>query len=449
MFRRVFTAFLLAVLAALPCVARPAIDIAELRRLDGAGTRAWAAFRQPDSRCGILRDGTDGTRIYNTFEGAILSLDFNGQSRRILPLLLTDKPGEDHILKHKVRTACVLSASKSGPDYLLELTTRIDPPGTIATLRVDAEGRVLNLAGNEGLFYVVGENSRANRQIDRFEFVRTRLSRFTCMISETREECEYQFLNYAERVFSDEIRHQAFWPDALRRDHHTSLNEEIAARISDPLLLTLHKLIIANESATISPFQLWDAVLADSGLSFGPHQWDIGINADAQRIFTSLALMPSLQPRLPEPERFFKSVRRFSTGDLRDMLLLAPEVNAAMQSPAARDLILREYVAWLETDAMARARKSLPTLDPANPLHQVMLLYYIDVDNQYGAEDIKAGLRSEMERLASTSAGIAAIRTAFDARMMATPFAIAWPDKAAARLERTWTILKGLNQPRP
>ncbi len=26
------------------------------------------------------------------------------------------------------------------------------------------------------------------------------------MISETREECEYQFLNYAERVFSDEIR---------------------------------------------------------------------------------------------------------------------------------------------------------------------------------------------------------------------------------------------------
>ncbi len=72
-------------------------------------------------------------------------------------------------------------------------------------------------------------------------------------------------------------------------------------------------------------------------------------------------LTPGAETQASDPTRFFKSVRRFSTSELRDMLLLAPEVNAAMQSPAARELILQNYVAWLEKDAMARARSNLPT----------------------------------------------------------------------------------------
>jgi hypothetical protein len=440
---RLILSWMLIVAAMLPAAARPPIDVAELRRLDGAGLRAWAAFRQAEDRCGIIRDGTGDTKIYNTFAGAVLTLDFAGTPRRILPLMLTDKPGEDHVLKHKVRTPCVVSVRPDGPDYLLEVTTRREPPGTTATLRVDAEGRLRNLAGNAGLFYVVGENSRGNRQVDRFEFVRNRLDRFTCLLNETREQCEYQFLNYAERVFSDEIRHQAFWPDPDRRTHHQSLNAAIAGRITDPLLLALHRLIIANESATISPFQIWDAVLADSGASFGPHQWDIGINPDAQRIFRDVIARTGLAQRIPDPARYFKSVRRFSTGDLQDFLLAVDDLNAALRSPGVRDLLISEYLTWLETGALARARLALPALDKTDPRHLAMLLYYVDVDNQYGSEEVKAGLRGEIARLAGSGAGLPAIRAALDARMMATPFAVAWPDKAAARLNRTWAILGG------
>ncbi len=421
--------------------ARPPIDIAELRRLDGVGARAWEKFRAPDTRCGIHRDGSAETKIYNNFDNAILTLDFSGVRRRILPLMITDKQGEENTLKHKVRVACVLSFVRSGADYLLQMTTRIEPPGVSAVLRIDAEGRVLNLAGNAGLFYVVGENSRGNRAIDRFHFLRGRLARFTCRLGETGQDCEYQFLNYSERVFSDEIRHQAFWPDASRRSHHDTLNAAITARISDPVTLALHRLIIANESATISPFQIWDAVLGDSGISFGPHQWDIGINADGQRIFRKIAAMPSLNARLPNPSRYFKSVRRFSTGDLQSLLMIADDVNAALQSPDGQDVITREYIKWLETDALTRARASLPFLDAGNPIHQIMLLYYVDVDNQYGAEDFKASLRGILQGFAASGASLQEIRKGLDAHMMTTPFAISYPDKAAARLERTWHIL--------
>jgi hypothetical protein len=73
-----------------------------------------------------------------------------------------------------------------------------------------------------------------------------------------------------------------------------------------------------------------------------------------------------------------------------------------------------------------------------------MLLYYADADNQYGDEGLKSDLRRIIRELKDQAADRAAIRKALDARMLATRFAIAWPDKAAARLARTWDILNGL-----
>jgi hypothetical protein len=112
-----------------------------------------------------------------------------------------------------------------------------------------------------------------------------------------------------------------------------------------------------------------------------------------------------------------------------------------LQSPRGRRVIVSEYVNWLETEALGRARTALPGLDPADPLHQAMLLYYVDVDNQYGAEDIKLALRRRINELASANAPWPQARLKLDGLMMTTPFARAWPDKAAARLERTWNIL--------
>ncbi|NJM29961.1 MAG: hypothetical protein HC855_07520, partial [Rhizobiales bacterium] len=110
---------------ALPALARPPIELTEPRRLDGPGAKAFEKFKKQESRCGFLADGGEDTRIYNTFEGAILTLDFNGTKRRVLPLMLTDKAGEDNIVKHKVRTPCVTSVSKAGRDaYLIGVTAR-------------------------------------------------------------------------------------------------------------------------------------------------------------------------------------------------------------------------------------------------------------------------------------------------------------------------------------
>lgn len=410
------------------------------QRLDGPGLRAFPAFHQPDARCGLVRDGGDGPKIYNTFEAATLPLGFGGENRRVLPLMMTDKPGGGQILKVKVRTACVLSITHEGREVLLHVTTRLDPPGIEATLRVNAEGQLLNPADNRGIFYVVGENSRGNRAIDRFALLETRLNRFTCLPHESAAACDYQFLNYAERLFADEVRHQSVLPDSQRTAHHEAVDRAVRKAIQDPLLLALHKLIVANESATISPFQIWDAVLGDSGLSFGPHQWDIGINPQGQRIFRKLASLAGLAA----PDRYFRSAWRLSSGDYRAFLLWQPAMNRAMQTAAGEKLVTEEYVQWLKAEALAPALKRLDFLDASLREDRVMLLYYADVDNQYGDEGLKSDLRRIIRELKEQAADRTAIRRALDARMFTTRFAIAWPDKAAARLARTWDILNGL-----
>jgi hypothetical protein len=425
---------------AAPAGARPPPEDTVPQRLDGPGPRAFAKFKVADQRCGVLRDGSDDTRIYNTFEQAILRLTFGNDTRRILPLLMTDKTGDGNILKVKLRTACVLSMKRRGAIYELRVTTRLEPPGAEATLRVDAEGRLLNPEDNGGLFHVVGENSRENRLIDRFSLISKRLERFTCLPGEADTSCEYQFLNYAERLFADEVRHQSVLPHPARKDHHAEVSAAVAKAVDDPLMLALHRLIVANESSTISPFQIWDAVLADSGLSFGPHQWDIGINDDGRRIFGKLAKLAGLN----SPDRYFRSLWRFSTAEFQDYLLWRGAMNQAMQSEPGRALIIEEYIKWLKSDALDRASTALPFLDPLRPDHRLLMLYYTDVDNQYGDEALKRDLQRLMKDLAEQGATRDVIRDTLHRRMMKTPFAVTYPDKAAARLARTWEIVSTL-----
>jgi hypothetical protein len=436
--RGAFLSLVFLIAMAMSALARPPIELTEPRRLDGPGPKAFLKFRMPETRCGFLADGGEDTRIYNTFEAAILTLDFDGTKRRVLPLMLTDKAGDNNIVKHKVRTPCVTSVSKAGRDaYQIGVTTRPDGQGPSMLLRVDAEGRLLNPQDNQGIFFVVGEYSRGSRLIDRFALISSRLSRFHCVIGETDRSCEYQFLNFAERQFSDELRHQSHWPDAARRAHHAAVDRAVEQATSDPLIRTLHRLIVANESSTISPFQIWDAVLADSGLSFGPHQWDIGINPEAQRIMKRLVKAGGLAPM----DRYFKSARRFTGADIQAVIQMAPEIDRVMQSEAGRAIIIEEYLAWLKSGALAAAWAALPFLDASKPNERVMLLFYADVDNQYGKEEVKGPLRRLIADLARRAAAPGEIRKVLDAFMLTTPFAIAYPDKAQSRLQRTWEIL--------
>jgi hypothetical protein len=68
--------------------------------------------------------------------------------------------------------------------------------------------------------------------------------------------CEYQFLNFAERAFSDELHYQSFVPAPGRMRDHARLEAEVSASVKEPLELAFHRLIVANESASISLFQI-------------------------------------------------------------------------------------------------------------------------------------------------------------------------------------------------
>jgi hypothetical protein len=430
---RCWAALIFALMLA-PAEARPPLDDSEVSPAR-TGDPAFAKFKVQERGCGILRDRSGGTRIYNTFEAAMLKLD----NLRILPLMVTDKPQGGELLNHKVRTPCILSLTRSAGGWRIRLATREKKPRIEAELLLTRDGRMLDLARNGVFFYVIAEYARGNFLKNRFDTLRETLDTFRCYPGEADADCEYQFLNFAERAFSDELRYQSFLPAPGRLRDHARLEAEVAAQVNDPLKLAFHRLIVANESATISPFQIWDAALADSGLSFGPHQWDIGINPEAQSLFARL-----MRGQFRRPQRLFKSVRSFTARELNAMLIAVPEIDRALARPQARRQILKAYLSWIDTGAIAEARAALPFLDPAIAEDRIMLLFYADVDNQYGSDEVKRRLRDLMRRLAETYAGRNEIRAALDAHMLATPFAKSHPDKALARLERTWTILTGL-----
>jgi hypothetical protein len=417
-----------------PALARPPLDGGETKPAR-SGELAWPKFKRDEKGCGIPRDGSGGTRIFDTFEGAILKLD----QTRILPLLVTDKPQGGELLNHKIRTPCIVSLSRTASGWRLRLATRKKTPRIEAELSLSREGKLVDVAKNGIHFYVIGEHARGNPLKNRLDLLRQTIASFRCLPHERDADCQYQFLNFAERAVSDELRYQSFLPAPGRTREHQRLEAEVAAAVKEPLKRAFHRLIVANESATISPYQIWDAALADSGLSFGPHQWDIGINPEAQRLFLQL-----VRGQFRNPRRLFKSVRNFSARELNDMLTSAPLIDAILSKPASRRRILAAYLDWLDRSALASARVRLPFLDAQTPEHQIMLLFYADVDNQYGSEALKRDLGRLMRRLAETYAGRLEIRASLDAHMLATPFARAHRDKALARLERTWGILGGI-----
>jgi hypothetical protein len=395
---------------------------------------ALAKFKSIEKGCGILRDGSGGTRIYNTFEDAMLRLD----DLSILPLMVTDKPQGGELLNHKVRTPCIVSLERAGNLWRLRVATRERKPRIEAELLISRDGRLVDVRRNGIYFYVIAEYARENALKNRFDLLRDALSSFLCRAGQSDRDCEYQFLNFAERAFSDELRYQSFIPSPRRVADHQRLSNEVASQVNDPLIAAFHRLIVANESATISPFQIWDAALADSGLSFGPHQWDIGINPFAQSLFQRL-----VRGQLRRPERLFKPVRSFTARELNRMLNAVPEIDRILSQPRSRRLIVDAYLAWLANEAVAVSRSALPFLDPSIGEDRIMLLFYADVDNQYGSDAIKRELRALMLGLAQRYAGPLEIRATLDAHMLRTPFALSHPDQARARLERTWSILAG------
>jgi hypothetical protein len=431
---KTWAALLFAALMLAPAQARPPIDGGEVS-LERTGELALAKFKRDEKGCGILRDGSGGTRLFDTFETSILKLD----RTRILPLMVTDKPRGGELLNHKIRTPCIISLSRAASGWRLRVATRERTPRIEAELSLSREGKLIDVARNGIYFYVIGEYARGNPLKNRLDLLAQTIASFRCLPRERDQDCAYQFLNFAERAVSDELRYQSFQPAPGRTREHLRLDGEVMAAVKDPLKRAFHRLIVANESATISPYQIWDAALADSGLSFGPHQWDIGINPEAQRLFLRL-----VRGEFENPRRLFKSVRTFSARELHDMLTSAPTIDAILTKPMARRRILAAYVDWLDHGALASAQTRLPFLHAQIPEHQIMLLFYADVDNQYGSEPLKRDLRALMRRLADTYAGRLEIRATLDAQMLATPFARAHRDKALARLERTWAILGGL-----
>lgn len=431
---RNWVALILWALMVAPVWARPPLDGFEVSPAR-TGELALPKFKRDEKGCGIRRDGSGGTRIFDTFERAILKLD----GLRILPLMVTDKQRGGELLNHKVRTPCIVSLSRAPFGWRLRVASRARTPRLEAELALGRDGRLIDVARNGTYFYVIGEHARGNTLKNRLDLLGETIASFRCLPRERDQDCEYQLLNFAERAASDELRYQSFLPAPGRTREHARLDADVMLWVKDPLLLAFHRLIVANESATISPYQIWDAALADSGLSFGPHQWDIGINPEARRVF--LALM---RGELRRPRRFFKSIRGFSARELHDMLMTAPKIDAILDRPATRRRIVLAYLDWLYNRALKAARASLPFLDARVPEHRIMLLYYADVDNQYGSEPVKRRLRELMRRLAVSYAGRGEIRATLDAHMLATPFARAHRDKATARLARTWAILAGL-----
>lgn len=173
----------------------------------------------------------------------------------------------------------------------------------------------------------------------------------------------------------------------------------------------VHLAMMTNElSGGRGAYRMSNAVLAESGPSFGPFQYDLGSSPEGRVLFENIArsARDSQGNRFLQDgdlqeiqEHLYKSFKKINANpaDLEAFNRLRPHMDKALSSDAGRRIINQDYVASLDKkiQALDAAIDSIANSDnrafmQGNRLAQLIV---IDTANQYGPP-VNKGLRAFM-----------------------------------------------------
>lgn len=328
-----------------------------------------------------------GTSLLDTFEKTKVTVKSGRNRFDFIPILLTDKR-EFNCYAVKVRSACVAAPSlRPGGGFAIEMSASKSATSARSTATVSAGGEVSYESGNSQFFLVPYKHGNAAWP----ELVRKAISEHKCRSSST---CRYEQTYVAEWQYLERLRIRRRLKPLSQTDVQTD-RAEFRAYVDGSISgikKTVQKFIVDNEiGGDSSPYELQDAVLADSGPSFGAHQIDIATNggSDVERFRQILAhqyqrsadpadaaLWSRISARVYE-----RPVRAYKAALLANLYQDWIPINRALRSPFGKEAYNKGYV-----DYLASVEKQFLKLHASEAYirkYPWVGFLLIDIDNQY------------------------------------------------------------------
>lgn len=350
-----------------------------------------------------------GTELIDTMKASPIRVRFsNGSSVGFYPLLLTDKNrGEWSCNRIKLRSACVVSQRDNGDGTVdVTLKTQNVPRAAEEVHRVRADGTVQPSADSK--YFVLLPRLKRNSSgssTDRGDKILAGAGKAKCNGSP--RECKAERGVYVERVALDELRRFRM-PRILTADDRkgdAKALADLASSLNGDRKL-VHLSIAASEvgwtpasrSVVDSPFEVVDAILGDSGPSYGIHQIDLATNGSQDVVpFRKLmpvilsdlsasqnsALQPPPGPVGDKPFQFEKPIRGWPIKLAADFYATVPAMVRRIRTPEFRATYMAQYQDFLKTSTGCMA--SLAARGGVFAVSKVAQLYVLDVDNQFGS----------------------------------------------------------------
>ncbi len=350
-----------------------------------------------------------GTELIDTIKASPIRVRFStGSSIDFYPLLLTDKNrGQWSCNRIKLRSACVVSQRDNG-DGTVDLTLKTQNVLHAAEEihRVRSDGTVQAPIG--GKFFTLLPRLKKNSDgssSDRGDRILAGADNAKC--NGKSGECKAERGVYVERAALNELRRfrmPRILTAADRKGDAKALADLANSLNGDRKLV--HLAIAASEvgwtpasrSVVDSPFEIVDAILGNSGPSYGIHQIDLATNG-SKDVVPFRKLMPAILSDLPanpnsalrpppgpvggKPFEFEKPVRGWPIKLAADFYATVPAMVRRIRTPEFRATYMAQYQDFLKTSTGCMA--SLMGRGGIFAVSKVAQLYVLDVDNQFGS----------------------------------------------------------------
>ncbi|UVF18834.1 hypothetical protein HPT29_020490 [Microvirga terrae] len=304
-----------------------------------------------------------------------ISLDFNGERLVYMPLALYDKDKATKCNKIKVRSACFAITYEPDGSIGITLYDKDTPSKGRATFEVKPDGSIVGMHREYALIRERYPTRKGSVVIP--TRIRDRLATFkararSCLAQSRASLCALSLEAVAENTALERLRYERYprtlTTNSVKADW-VEFHEAFARLNGMPRVID--RIMRENEVGSTSPYEVSDATIDASALSFGVRQLDIGSNDEAKRIFTkNLAeyKRSSEWDNIVEVKdfvyqvKFQQPIRRYSVSELLLLHRAVPVLNNAFRLAAAKQRYNDHHERYLsdETAEYSRLRARCP-----------------------------------------------------------------------------------------
>jgi hypothetical protein len=347
--------------------------------------------------CGLTKNYLD------VFPKAVRRIDLgDGKCLHVLPVMLSDKKDGFKCNAVKARPACIAGVRREGGSTIVTLAGGTEPGALRADVIVPPEPKhhVPLIAKSQAgplMALVPADVTISGDPRDSQGFLQHHVNYTLAACTGSNADCREQAGYQADRAVGELLRRvwnpRPLVPSEERKaDFKRLIDRMLSADLgrNEREKKLFAKLIIENEVSASSPYQVLDAVIRNSGISWGAHQIDIGANEPAEVSlfwdtlrrwrqspgtgdYPKLRQADALRACLSQP------IRNYFVDHIALYFGALPDMNKGLRSEQGKASYDARFKAYLDEEiSLALALKGLFKKSP------FAWLYFADQRNQRG-----------------------------------------------------------------